>query len=314
MLKKLNLFVIPTVFLALFWFPVSSAVALVSGILIGLILGNPHLDRTRKATKKLLALSVMGLGAGMDLIEVARVGYQGIFYTVVGISATLALGFWLAKQMSLEKHVSVLISMGTAICGGSAIAALAPIIRARHEAVSVSLITVFLLNALALVIFPPIGHWASLSQHQFGLWAALAIHDTSSVVGASLQYGSEALKVATTVKLARAFWIAPVAFLLGLLVNRGKELGSVKAQRPWFILGFLLMAAFFTWRSEWRGYGNSIAAFAKQGLVATLFLIGTTFRRQSAREVGWRPFAFGVALWVVVSLTTLGLIANGVVK
>jgi uncharacterized integral membrane protein (TIGR00698 family) len=199
---------------------VPSAAALLAGVGISLAWGNPHLVRTKAATPRLLTLSVVGLGAGMDLGIVARVGLHGLGYTAVGILFTMLLGLSLGHILKTEDEASVLISAGTAICGGSAIAALAPTIRARAESVSVALGTVFLLNALALLIFPAIGHALGLTQAQFGLWAALAIHDTSSVVGATLQYGAEAAQIGTTLKLARTLWIVPLTLLVGMVWTR----------------------------------------------------------------------------------------------
>jgi uncharacterized integral membrane protein (TIGR00698 family) len=242
------------------------------------------------------------------------VGLQGIGYTVVGISTTLLLGYLVGKILKTESDTSVLISVGTAICGGSAIAAVAPVIRAKHQSVSVALGTIFILNAVALFVFPPLGHFFSLSEHQFGLWSALAIHDTSSVVGASMQYGAEALQTGTTVKLARALWIVPVAFVIGLIyAKKNKEAGAAKGKKPWFILGFLIAAALVTFIPELQAAGHIVESIAKRCLVVTLFLIGSSLTRETLKSVGPKPFFQGVLVWLTVASLTLGAIIAGVI-
>lgn len=293
---------------------VSSALALILGIFLAVVMGNPYIAKTRKLTSTLLSLSVMGLGAGMDLGVVGRVGLQGIGYTVVGISSTLILGYLFGRLLKTERDTSVLISVGTAICGGSAIAAVAPTIKAKHHEISVALGTVFLLNALALFIFPPIGHALGLTETQFGLWSALAIHDTSSVVGASLQYGPHALEVGTTVKLARALWIVPVTFMFGYIYAKGAAktaTADAKPKRPWFILGFLIAAALVTYIPELRSAGHVVNEIAKRALVVTLFLIGTNLTKETLAQVGIKPLIQGVALWVTIASATLGAIVIG---
>jgi uncharacterized integral membrane protein (TIGR00698 family) len=207
------------------------------------------------------------------------------------------------------------VGVGTAICGGSAIAAVSPVIRAKDESTTVSLATVFLLNAVALVIFPPLGHWSGLDQRQFGLLSALAIHDTSSVVGSAMQYGPEALLVATTVKLARALWIVPVTLGFAFAWNRnaGKE-ATAKAPRPWFILGFLTAAALVTWLPGLASAGKVVASIARGGLVVTLFLIGSGLTRATLRKVGVKPLVHGTALWVSVIAGTWGAIRLGWIR
>ncbi|MFY0574880.1 YeiH family protein [Cystobacter fuscus] len=199
---------------------VSAGLALLAGLGVALLLGNPHVDFTRKVTHPLLSLAVVGLGAGMDLREVLAVGARGALSTVVSIGVCLLLGTWLARALGVQRETGLLISIGTAICGGSAIAAVVPVLRPREQEVSVALGTVFLLNAVALFVFPPLGHAVGLDAHQFGLWSALAIHDTSSVVGAALRYAPEALDVAAPVKLARALWIVPLTLALGAWRHR----------------------------------------------------------------------------------------------
>ena len=290
------------------WMP--SFAALLSGIAISVILGNPYEEITSKSTGKLLQWSVVGLGFGMNLIVVANVGLHGIGYTVVGISLTLFLGFFIAKVLKIERDAGILISVGTAICGGSAIAAIAPTLRAKPSAISVALGTVFTLNALALVIFPPIGHLLELSQTQFGLWSALAIHDTSSVVGATLQYGAEALQIGTTVKLARALWIVPLTVASSYVFAKdGLEKG--KAKRPYFILGFVVAAALVTWIPEAQPLGHVLEAVAKRTLVLTLFLIGANLSLTTLKSVGFKPFILGVSLWIAAATGTLAAILTG---
>jgi uncharacterized integral membrane protein (TIGR00698 family) len=291
------------------WMP--SAGALLAGIALALTVGNPYVETTRRYFHYILTWSVMGLGAGMNLHTVAKVGLQGIGYTVVGITLTLGLGFLLSRWLRLERDIGVLISVGTAICGGSAIAAVAPTLRARPHAISVALGTVFLLNALALVLFPPIGHWLHLTQNQFGLWSALAIHDTSSVVGATLQYGPEALQVGTTVKLARALWIVPVTLGSSLLFSHGKTANGPKTKRPWFILGFVIAAAVVTWMPAAQPVGHLIETLAKRTLVLALFLIGANLTLSTLKTVGLKPFIQGVTLWLLVASTTLAAVLLG---
>lgn len=289
------------------WMP--SFAALLIGIALAVSLGNPYSRVTGKYTSLLLQWSVIGLGFGMNLLVVASVGLHGIGYTVVGISTTLFLGYLLARAFKVERDTGVLISVGTAICGGSAIAAVAPTLRAKPNSISVALGTVFTLNAIALVIFPPLGHMLGLSQSQFGLWSALAIHDTSSVVGASLQYGAEALQIGTTVKLARALWIVPLTIASSSLFAKGGEKG--KAKRPWFILGFVLAAALVTWIPQAQVAGHWIEAVAKRTLVLTLFLIGANLTLATLKAVGIKPLLLGVSLWILVGVGTLAALLSG---
>ncbi len=292
---------------------IGSAEALLLGIALAVVVGNPWLPQTKGLTHRLLALSVIGLGAGMNLLQMENAGAAGIRYTVISIALTFAVGTLIGRFVRTRKDTSLLITAGTAICGGSAIAALAPTVGARDEDVSVSLGTVFVLNATALVLFPWIGHRLSLSETQFGLWSALAIHDTSSVVGATLQYGRAALQVGTTVKLARALWIVPLTVAIGYLHRRGADEGVErgKAKRPWFILGFILMSALMTWVPALRPAGHVVESVAKRLLVVTLFLIGTNMTMATIRRVGVRPFAQGLLLWLLVACATLGAIELG---
>ncbi|WP_306590458.1 YeiH family protein [Geothrix sp. 21YS21S-4] len=290
-----------------------AAAALVGGAVLALTLGNPAPAFTRTWTQRLLPLAVMGLGADMNLRAVAKAGLHGLGYTALSLALVLALGLWLARTLKVDREAGLLISVGTAICGGSAIAAVAPVLRARDQAISISLATVFLLNAAALVIFPPLGRAAGLSQDAFGLWSALAIHDTSSVVGAGLAYGPRALEVATTVKLARALWIVPLTFGIGWAVARSSlvSAGSPAVKKPWFIAGFLLMAALVTFVPALHMPGHYVAAAARRALVLTLFLIGAGLSREALRSVGARPFLQGLLLWLIVGSLGLGAVKLG---
>lgn len=299
---------IPLVALACLAPQVTSGAALILGVALAVAFSNPYLAVTRKWTSQLLQIAVVGLGAGMNLLVVGRVGLHGIGYTVLGISLTMLLGYILARALRTPRDTSILIMVGTAICGGSAIAAMAPTIRAKPQDVSVSLAVVFMLNALALILFPWIGHMLGLSENQFGLWGALAIHDTSSVVGATLQYGPKALEIGTTVKLARALWIVPLTLIVGYFVNRrAQSVSEVKAKYPWFILGFILMAALVTWIPALQQVGHWIEFCARRLLVVTLFLIGASITREALRAVGARPLLLGVLLWA--SMASVSLLA-----
>lgn len=292
----------------------SPALALAVGVGFGLLVTHPFPAGTRSAAKLLLQLSVVALGFAMDLAEVLRVGRSGFLYTLAGITFALGLGALLGRLLGVRAKVAYLISVGTAICGGSAIAAVGPTIDASGEELSVSIGTVFLLNALGLLIFPPIGHALGLTEPQFGLWAALAIHDTSSVVGAGARFGAVALAVATTVKLARALWIVPLTLATAAVRARRDRTHAAAAARvawPWFILGFLGAAVLATYVPagapvyRWLLHGGHV------GLTATLFLIGTGISRASLRAVGARPLLQGVLLWLVVATVTVLVIRAG---
>ena len=304
---------------------VSAAAALVAGAAIALLLGNPIQVQTRTWTHRLLPLAVVGLGAEMNLGTVARVGLHGLGYTAVSLALVMGLGLLLGRYLKVDREAGLLISIGTAICGGSAIAAAAPVLRARPHQVSVALATVFLLNAVALVVFPPLGHLAHLGQDPFGLWAALAIHDTSSVVGAGLAYGPRALEVATTVKLARALWIVPMTLGLGYLMARRRRMAGLSkteteaedalpVKKPWFIGGFLLVAALVTWVPALHAPGHYVAAGAHHVLVLTLFLIGAGLSREALKAVGFRPFLQGLLLWLLVGSLGLGVVKLGLLS
>src|SRR5580700_4015108 len=272
---------------------ISPPIALTVGIIFGLSVSHPLPADSKDLSRFLLQASVVALGFGMDLHEVIKAGRSGFVYTALGISFALVVGLALGKLLQVRGNSSFLITTGTAICGGSAIAAVAPIIQADEQEVAVALGTVFILNSVALLIFPLVGGALRLTQQQFGLWAALAIHDTSSVVGAASKYGAAALIVGTTVKLARALWIVPLA-----LITAAVKRSNSKVKLPWFILFFCLAAVINTYVPQ----------------SATLFLIGTSISRSALKEVGWRPLAQGIALWIVVALTSLYFIRVGIIS
>ncbi|MBI1765245.1 MAG: putative sulfate exporter family transporter [Acidobacteria bacterium] len=286
----------------------SPPLALALGIGFGLFLAHPFPKEAKTYAKTLLQVSVVGLGFGMNLHEVVRAGRSGFLYTAIGITATMLLGLALGRMMKVAETNALLIAVGTAICGGSAIAAVGPVIKAKDEEMSISLGTVFILNSVALLIFPAIGAAVGLSQTQFGLWAALAIHDTSSVVGAAAKYGAQALAVGTTVKLARALWIVPLT--LGIAFTRRQQ---AKIQWPWFILFFCLAAVLKTYVAFGAPVYDWLVLAAKAGLRATLFLIGSGISIATLRKVGARPLVLGVVLWLIVGVLSLALIRGGVI-
>ncbi len=292
----------------------TSASALVLGIVMALLLHNPYATKFKTYSTTLLALSVMGLGAQMDLDVVARVGAEGISYTFFGIFLCMSAGLLIGKLLKCEKDITVLISGGTAICGGSAIAALSKAIKAKPNEVSVSLATVFLLNAVALVVFPWIGTEMDMTERQFGLWSALAIHDTSSVIGAAMTFGEKALAIGTTVKLARALWIVPLTLVVSMVMSKGKESLVSILKKQWFIIGFLLMAALVTYIPSLKGMGNEVAHLARRGFVLTLFFIGSCISKDAIKAIGVKPLVLGVVLWFLTASVTLVLILKDVIR
>ncbi len=287
----------------------SPPLALTAGILFGFSFAHPYAAQSRTAARFLLQASVVGLGFGMNLHEVLKAGRSGFLYTAISISFAIVLGVALGKLLEVRGNSSFLITTGTAICGGSAIAAIGPILQASEQEMAVSLGAVFILNSIALLIFPAIGNALHLSQTQFGLWAALAIHDTSSVVGAAKQYGAQALVIGTTVKLARALWIVPLA-LLTAAVKHSKS----RIQLPWFILFFCLAAVANTYFPNLFRLTHALSVLGRLGLTATLFLIGTGLSLATLREVGWRPLLQAVLLWIVVGCGSLYLIRAGIIS
>jgi uncharacterized integral membrane protein (TIGR00698 family) len=284
------------------------ALALALGMALALTLGNPFPVRVAAAAKALLKASVVGLGFGIPLAAVLRAGAAGVGYTVAAIAAALLLGIALGRALRVERETSWLITAGTSICGGSAIAAVGAAIRARSDAMSVALATVFLLNAVALYLFPPIGHYLELSQRQFAVWAAVAIHDTSSVVGAAASYGPRALADATVLKLARALWIIPLTFGAAALTREQTAGDAERAPLaiPWFIVFFLAAAVVRTLLPVAAHPAlDLLARLARVGLVLTLLLIGMGLSRSALREIGARPLVQGVTLWAILATLTL---------
>ncbi len=287
-----------------------SAAALGLGAALALLGLTGHEARVRNAAKGLLALSVVGLGASLDLREVLDVGALGASLAVASIAGCLALGLLLAKVFRVDAVTGLLVSAGTAICGGSAIAAVAPTVRARGHQVTAALGTVFVLNAVALLVFPAVGQALQMNAEQFGLWSAIAIHDTSSVVGAAMTHGERALEIATTVKLSRALWIVPLTVVLAWRARRTTPVNedAPQAARPWFIAGFVGLAVLVTLVPTLRPAGAAIGEVARRLMVVSLFLVGASLSRPALRAVGLRPFLQGVLLWVVVAATSLGAI------
>lgn len=280
----------------------SPPLALALGLALALTVGQPLARAmTAKLTRVLLQVSVVGLGFGMNLQRVLQAGRAGILFTMATIGGTLTLGFVLGRAMRIGSTTAHLISSGTAICGGSAIAAVGPVVGATDEEMSVSLGTVFILNSVALFLFPAVGHALSMTQTQFGLWSAIAIHDTSSVVGAAAKFGGEALQIATTVKLTRALWIVPLTLGTAAAFRRK----SARIAIPWFILWFLVASVVRTYVSAPPALWDGVVRAARIGLTVTLFLIGAGLSRKAIAAVGARPLMLGVILWVVISCTAL---------
>ncbi|MFM2225304.1 MAG: hypothetical protein RJA07_1506 [Bacteroidota bacterium] len=285
---------------------VNPPLALLIGFAISQSIGHPFQKYNSKATKYLLQISVVGLGFGMNIYEAAKAGKQGFVFTAASISITIIVGLIVGKVFKMNQKTSLLISSGTAICGGSAIAAVAPIIEAKEDEISISLGTVFILNSLALLIFPFVGHYFNLSQSQFGLWVAIAIHDTSSVVGTASQYGAEALKIATTVKLERALWIIPLSIVVAFIYRQQKN----KIKIPWFILLFVAAMLVNTFFPVLHAANSIIVLIAKKGLTITLLLIGAGLSRTAIKNVGVKPLVLGVLLWILISVGSIIVIIN----
>lgn len=281
-------------------------VALFLGLAFALLCGQAHPKFNKKISKYLLQYSVVGLGFGMNLHAALASGKEGMEFTILSVVGTMLIGWFIGRKvLKVDRDTSYLISSGTAICGGSAIAAVGPVLRAKDSEMSVALGTIFVLNAIALFVFPVIGHWLGMSQHEFGTWAAIAIHDTSSVVGAGAAYGEEALKVATTIKLTRALWIIPLAFVTSFLFKSKGQKVSI----PWFIFFFILAMVVNTYLlAGVPQVGQIINHIARKGLTITLFFIGASLSRDVLKSVGVKPLVQGVLLWMVISLGTLAYI------
>ena len=276
---------------------VTPPIALLLGLVIANLFGHPFIHLNHKATNVLLQVSVVGLGFGMNVQNAITAGKSGFFLTITSIISTLILGFFIGKWFKIEKKTSHLISCGTAICGGSAIAAIAPVIKSDEKQTSVALGVIFILNSVALFLFPIMGHQFHLTQNEFGLWCAIAIHDTSSVVGAASKYGPEALHIATTVKLARALWILPVA--LGTAIIFKNKSGKIKI--PYFILFFILAIILHTYVPQITFLAPYIVSFSEIGLTLTLFLIGAGLNIAVLKSVGLRPLFQGILLWLCIA-------------
>ncbi len=294
---------------------ITPPIALALGLLLGLTIGTPFPERRPRWTKLLLQASVVGLGFGMSLEGILAVGLEGGLLAVGSVVGTLLVGSIFARLLGVDRTTGDLVVVGTAICGGSAIAAVGPAIEADAQRMSVALGVVFVLNALALFLFPLVGEWLALSGPDFGLWAAVAIHDTSSVVGAASAFGKGALEPATTVKLARALLIVPLVLVAGMLYRRrqrkeGSEGGSSRIKIPWFILFFIIAFLLRTLLGDPVSLFSTMADVARQALVVTLFLIGAGLSREQIRTVGPRPALLGILLWIVVASLTLGLIVG----
>ena len=283
---------------------VSPPIALFSGLTLALTIDSPFSELNKFVSKYLLQISVVGLGFGMNLLDSVKAGSDGMFFTMFSVVSVLFIGITVGKWLGISKIPSFLIASGTAICGGSAIAAVGPIAKADECEMSVSLATIFVLNAIALFLFPVLGHWFHLSQHQFGMWAAIAIHDTSSVVGAGATFGEEALKVATTVKLTRALWIIPLSVFTSIYF---KSKGD-KVFIPWFIFLFILAMVMNTYLNIPKTLTHGIVAVSRQCLTITLFFIGAGLSRATLKSVGMRPLVLGLTLWVFIAVVSLGFI------
>ena len=285
---------------------VTPPLALFLGLAFALICGQAHPKFNKKTSKYLLQYSVVGLGFGMNLDSALASGKEGMEFTIISVIGTLLIGWFIGRKvLKLDRNTSYLISSGTAICGGSAIAAVGPVVKANDSEMSVALATIFILNAIALFIFPVIGHALGMSQHEFGTWAAIAIHDTSSVVGAGAAYGEEALKVATTIKLTRALWIIPMAFATSFIFKSKGQKISI----PWFIFFFVLAMIVNTYLlGSVPELGSAINGLARKTLTITMFFIGASLSMDVVRSVGLKPLIQGILLWVVISCSTLAYI------
>lgn len=285
---------------------VTPPVALFLGLLFAMVCGQAHPKFNKKVSKYLLQYSVVGLGFGMNLHASLASGKEGMEFTIISVIGTMLIGMLIGyKMLKVERDTAYLISSGTAICGGSAIAAVGPVLKAKDSEMSVALATIFVLNAIALFIFPVLGHMLGLDQQQFGTWAAIAIHDTSSVVGAGAAYGEEALKVATTIKLTRALWIIPLALATSIFFKgNGKKITI-----PWFILFFIVAIVLNTYvLNDVPQFGQAVSGLARKGLIITMFFIGASLSRDVLKQVGLKPLVQGVLLWLFISVSSLAYI------
>lgn len=275
--------------------------ALFLGLVFAFTLGTPFPKANKKISKYLLQISVVGLGFGMNLYDAFKSGSDGMVFTLFSVVSVMFLGVIIGKWFKVTRVSSYLIASGTAICGGSAIAAVGPIAKANESEMSISLATIFILNAIALFLFPVMGHWLNLTQHQFGIWAAIAIHDTSSVVGAGATFGEEALKVATTVKLTRALWIIPLSIFTSFYFKSKGDKISI----PWFIFFFILAMVINTFVTIPTAITHSIVSVSRQTLTLTLFFIGAGLSRSVIKSVGFKPMLLGIFLWFFIAVISL---------
>lgn len=290
-------------------FNISPALALLIGLLYAMVFNNPFPKFNKKASKYLLQASVVGLGFGMNIIESLKSGYDGMIFTIVSVFGVMILGVTIGYLLHINRKTSYLIASGTAICGGSAIAAVGPVIKANENEMAISLGVIFILNAIALFIFPPIGHYFNLTETQFGTWAAIAIHDTSSVVGAGEAFGATALQTATLIKLTRALWIIPLA-LITMMFFRDK---SSKISIPWFIFLFIIAMIINTYCYLPQEISKSIIWLAKRGLVITLFMIGASLSISTIKNVGFKPLLLAIALWIIIGISSF-FVVNAYIK
>lgn len=297
--SKRILFILLAIFCITPW--ASSPIALALGFLLAVCVGNPFEKHLHKYIHLLLQISIVGLGFGLKLNEALQAGKTGFILTIISIVTVMLLGYLLGKVFKLDAKLSYLVSVGTAICGGSAIAATSPIIKPSTKQISLALAIIFTLNSIALFVYPPIGHLLHLTQEHFGLWCAVGIHDTSSVVGAAGKYGNEALKVATTVKLARALWIIPVS-VITMFIFKNKE---TKIKIPWFIGWFIFAILVNTYFPVFAYLSTIITVLAKSGLNLTLFLIGSSLSLETLKTIGLKPLATAILLWVTISIGSL---------
>lgn len=285
---------------------VTPPVALFLGLAFALLCGQAYPSFNKKVSKKLLQYSVVGLGFGMNLQASLASGKEGMLFTIISVLGTMLIGMFIGRKLlKVNRDTAYLISSGTAICGGSAIAAVGPVIKAKDSDMSVALATIFVLNAIALFIFPVLGQWLGMTQQDFGTWAAIAIHDTSSVVGAGAAYGEEALQVATTIKLTRALWIIPLALFTSLIFKGDGKKISI----PWFILWFIVAMLLNTYvLNGVPALGEVISGIARKALIITMFFIGASLSTDVLKAVGIKPLLQGVLLWIVISIGSLAYI------
>lgn len=302
------LIVIPFAAFGMSWAVISAPIALLCGLVYAFIFENPFPKFNKKCSKYLLQVAVVCLGFNMNLQESLKSGADGMMFTVVSVVGVMAMGVLFGYWLHLNRKTAYLISSGTAICGGSAIAAVGPVLKADTDEMAVSLGVIFILNSVALFVFPPIGHLLDMTQQQFGTWAAIAIHDTSSVVGAGEVYGEVALQTATLIKLTRALWIIPLAFAT-MFIFRDK---TGKVSIPWFIFIFVLAMIVNTYVALPAAFTDTMVWIAKRGMVVTLFMIGASLTIKMIKSVGIKPLMLAVALWIIISVSSLVVVLRTV--